>query len=62
MHNSKYNINWPLYCTFVLRWAKHMSHDMCFPTIWHFDKCRLKTSQYSLLLSLETPNGVQSVA
>ena len=33
----------------------HLSRDMWFPTMWHFDKC-------NLLLSLETPNGVQSVA
>ena len=21
---------------------EHMSRDMCFPTLWHFDKCRLR--------------------
>ena len=34
-----------------------MSQCMRFKTMWHFGMCRL-----GLLLSLETPNGVQSVA
>ena len=37
--------------------TKRMSRDMWFPTMCHFDKGRLR-----LLLSLETPNAVQSVA
>ena len=41
-----------------------MSRGLRFPTMWHFDMCRLRrlTSLGSHLLSLETPNGVQSVA
>ena len=35
---------------------------MWFPTIWHFDKCRLPTSLCSLLLSLETPNVQPSLS
>ena len=36
----------------------HMSSDIRFPTMWYFDK----RSLCSLLLGLETPNDVQSVA
>ena len=39
-----------------------MSQCMRFPTMWHFDMCRLRCGLCGLLLSLETPNGVQSVA
>ena len=35
----------------------NMSHCMRFPTLCHFDMCRLGRAS-----SLETPNGVQSVA
>ena len=38
-----------------------LSHGMRFPTIWHFHKCRLECL-CSIILRLETPNGVQSVA
>ena len=39
-----------------------MSRGMRFPTMWHFDKCRLRRACAVSFLSLETPNGVQSVA
>ena len=46
----------------VLLENEEMSRDIWFPTMWHFDKCKTQTSLGSLLLRLETPNGVQSVA
>ena len=39
---------------------KNLSQCMRFPTMWHFDKCRLGRASAASLLSLETPNGVQS--
>ena len=39
-----------------------MNHNIRFPTICHFFKMKTQTSLCSLLLSLETLNGVQSVA
>ena len=39
-----------------------LSPGMRFPTMCHFDICQTLTSLCSLLLSLETQNGVQSVA
>ena len=41
----------------------YMSHDKWFPTMWYFAKCRLRRACVaSLILSLETPKDVQSVA
>ena len=39
-----------------------MSRDMCFPTRWHFHMNRLRRACCNILLSLETPNKVRSVA
>ena len=39
-----------------------LSQSMRFPTVWHFDMCRLGRASAASFFSLETPNGVQSVA
>ena len=46
-------------CKYLYMYQPHLSHDMWFPTICHFDKCRLiqTCAEY-----LETQNYVQSVA
>ena len=52
----------------LARKKKDLSRDMRFPTMWHFDMntlgwaCVLLQWQCSLILNLETPNAVQSVA
>ena len=46
-------------CQFVHK----LSSDMRFPTVWHLDKTSLDSDKtVQLLLSLETPNDVRSVA
>ena len=50
------------YHHFVL---KEMSHDTWFPTMWHFEKCRLRRAFAAFcywVLSLETSNDIWSVA
>ena len=42
--------------------SSNMSRGMRFPTNLHFDKCRFRQALCSLHFSLDTPNGVQSVA
>ena len=49
-------------CVYCLFLGSDLSRDMRFPKMWHFDMNKLKRSLYSLRLSLETRNGVQSLA
>ena len=39
-----------------------MGRGMRFPAMWHFDMCRLRQASAASFWSLETPNGIQSVA
>ena len=41
---------------------EHISRDMRFPTMCHFDMCKTQTSLCSFFLSSEIPNDFQSVA
>ena len=57
----------PEHCAYNVRtsefdkFAYDLSCGMRFPTIRHFDKCRVGRAS-AVLLSLETLNGVQPVA
>ena len=44
-----------------LNWEEYISHDMWFTTMWHFNM-KTQTSLCSLLLSLEIPNAILSLA
>ena len=48
--------------TAALTAITQLSQCMRFPTLWHFDMCRLGQASAAFFLSLETPNGAQSVA
>ena len=55
------NVNVKIYEDMYLNTAKVRFRDDK-TLMWNFEKCRLKTSRFSLLLSLKTPNDVWSVA